>query len=135
MQRVRYSEDCGDSAGPYLSAVTSSDDRKPSLKSEPQNSEVEPTEANEHAAQMSRYSRSSSRSPFSFRHFNRNCSYLSRRESAFLQELAATSPQQRNWRGILTALLVIVIMCSIIAIAVLILTPCKFLDPYDVGIR
>lgn len=132
MQRVRYSDDCVDSTPAYLHAPANSD-RKSSLKSQPHNGEVrtvedddpEPAQAAA-AATTQRFSRSRSHSPFSFRNFNRNCSYLSRRESAFLQELAATSPQQRNWRGILTALLVIFIMCSIIAIAVLVLTPCKF---------
>ncbi|KAL3122085.1 hypothetical protein niasHT_009378 [Heterodera trifolii] len=39
------------------------------------------------------------------------------------EELSVASPQERNWRGIATALLVIVAMCSIIALAVLVLTP------------
>uniref|UniRef100_A0A183C9C1 Dipeptidyl peptidase n=1 Tax=Globodera pallida TaxID=36090 RepID=A0A183C9C1_GLOPA len=39
------------------------------------------------------------------------------------EELSGTSPQERNWRGIATALLVIVAMCSLIALAVLVLTP------------
>ncbi|KAK0425923.1 hypothetical protein QR680_009458 [Steinernema hermaphroditum] len=39
------------------------------------------------------------------------------------EELVSGNPQERNWRGILTALLVISAMCSVIFAAVLILTP------------
>ncbi|KAL3103666.1 hypothetical protein niasHS_000302 [Heterodera schachtii] len=44
-------------------------------------------------------------------------------DAAGEEELSVASPQERNWRGIATALLVIVAMCSIIALAVLVLTP------------
>jgi hypothetical protein len=42
------------------------------------------------------------------------------------QELAASAPQKRNWRGILTAIAMIVLISSIILAAIFFLTPCKF---------
>lgn len=39
------------------------------------------------------------------------------------EELGSGGPQERDWRGIATALLVIMVICSLIALAVLILTP------------
>ncbi|KAK6050859.1 hypothetical protein COOONC_11637 [Cooperia oncophora] len=46
-----------------------------------------------------------------------------RLDHVMLQELASGGPQERDWRGIATALLVIMAICSLIALAVLILTP------------
>lgn len=46
-------------------------------------------------------------------------------DQGLFQELAVSAPQQRNWRGIITALAVIMIISTIIGVAVLVLTPCK----------
>jgi hypothetical protein len=45
----------------------------------------------------------------------------------YLQELAASAPQKRNWRGILTAIAMIIFLSSIILAAIFFLTPCKYL--------
>ncbi|CAD5210667.1 unnamed protein product [Bursaphelenchus xylophilus] len=39
------------------------------------------------------------------------------------EDLAVSSPQRRNWKGIVTALAVIMFICSMIGIAVMVLTP------------
>ncbi|RUS77447.1 hypothetical protein EGW08_014785, partial [Elysia chlorotica] len=39
------------------------------------------------------------------------------------KELVGNTAQQRNWRGIIIALLVIVVVCALIVIAVIIATP------------
>ncbi|KAI6181650.1 hypothetical protein M3Y98_00851800 [Aphelenchoides besseyi] len=44
-------------------------------------------------------------------------------DDQLLQELAASAPQQRNWRGILTAFFMIFVISVLIIAAVLILTP------------
>jgi len=43
-----------------------------------------------------------------------------------LKDSSIGGHQERNWRGIITALLVIAIMCSLIALAVLVLSPRMF---------
>ncbi|OZC12466.1 hypothetical protein X798_00097 [Onchocerca flexuosa] len=40
-------------------------------------------------------------------------------------ELITSGPFERNWRGIIIALLVIAAMCSLIILATLLITPCK----------
>lgn len=40
-----------------------------------------------------------------------------------LQELAGTDSDNKNWRGILIALLVIVVVCGLVIVAVVLVTP------------
>ena len=50
---------------------------------------------------------------------------ISKYDFSLLQELVGNSPSQKNWRGILIALLVILIVLALIVVAVILVTPSK----------
>lgn len=54
--------------------------------------------------------------------------FHSAHQDPYLQELAASAPQKRNWRGILTAFAMIIFLSSIILAAIFFLTPCEFVE-------
>lgn len=47
-------------------------------------------------------------------------------QDPYLQELAASAPQKRNWKGILTAFAMILLISSIILAVIFFFTPCEF---------
>ncbi|VDO08613.1 unnamed protein product [Brugia timori] len=47
-----------------------------------------------------------------------------------LEELISSGPFERNWRGIIIALLVIAAMCSLIIATALLITPCELSPSY-----